>query len=162
MFRGKRHDRWGFESVERMIEDLNQTINQMIRSLGSEPVVYGFSIQIGPDGIPHVEHFGNVRAGEKENVREPFTNFIVDEKNNELKITAEMPGIEKKDIEVNATEREIVIKAENYGRKYYKKIKTPCSVDPDSAIGKYNNGVLEVTLKLKEPIKPKGKTIKIE
>ncbi len=163
MFRGhRRHDKWGFDEVERMIEELNHAINQMMRSLSNEPLVYGFSVQVGPDGIPHVEHFGNVRAGEKENVREPFTSSIVDEKSNELKITAEMPGVEKKDIEVNATENEVIISAESYDRKYYKKIKTPCSVDPDSATGKYNNGVLEVTLKLKEPIKPKGKTIKIE
>jgi HSP20 family protein len=73
-----------------------------------------------------------------------------------------MPGIEKTDIEVNATESEVVIKAEGSGRKYYKSIVTPSPVDPDSANAKYNNGVLEVTLRLKESNKPKGKKIDIE
>jgi len=41
-----------------------------------------------------------------------------------------MPGIEKKDIEVNATESEVVIKAEGSGRKYYKSIAAPSPVDP--------------------------------
>lgn len=167
--------RWGrpdkgfFDEFEKEIEEMNQLIDRMMRLTDSEPLVYGFSMQVGPDGVPHVRHFGNVsppeglNVGEPEqNAREPYTSSIIDEKNNELNITAEMPGIRKEDIELNTTEHEVAIKADSEGRKYYKSVNTPCPVDPDSAKAKYNNGVLEVTFKLKENLKPKGKVIKIE
>lgn len=163
MFRGwKRQDKGFFDEFEKEIEEMNETISRMMRSLGEEPLVYGFSVQVGPDGVPHVEHFGNVRStGRGENVREPYTSSIIDEKSNEFNITVEMPGIKKEDIEVNAIENEVIIKA-NGERKYYKSVRTPSPVDPDSAKARYNNGLLEVTLKLKEPAKPKGKAVKIE
>ncbi|MFZ3384381.1 MAG: Hsp20 family protein, partial [Candidatus Methanoperedens sp.] len=62
----------------------------------------------------------------------------------------------------NATEKEVIIKAGTNERKYYKFIKTPVPVDPDSAAAKYNNGVLEVTFKFKDNLKPDVKSIKIE
>jgi len=164
MFRDWRKTEKGFfDEFEREMEQMNELMNHMMTQLGKEPQVYGFSIQVGPKGIPHVERFGNVLpVGKDSDVREPFASSIVNEKDNEFNITAEMPGIEKKDIEVNATESEVVIKAEGSGRKYYKSIAAPSSVDPNSAKAKYNNGVLEVTLKLKESKKPKGKKIDIE
>jgi HSP20 family protein len=164
MFRDWRKTEKGiFDELEREFEQMNTLMNHMMTQLGKEPQVYGFSVQVGPEGIPHVERFGNVLpVGKDHDVREPFASSIVNEKDNEFNITAEMPGIEKKDIEVNATESEVVIKAEGSGRKYYKSIVTPSPVDPDSANAKYNNGVLEVTLRLKELNKPKGKKIDIE
>ena len=32
-----------------------------VREVG--PIVYGYSMTIGPDGKPHVKEFGNVKAG---------------------------------------------------------------------------------------------------
>lgn len=152
-----------FDEFEREFEQMNELMNRMMASLGKEPQVYGFSIQAGPEGLPRVERFGNLLpVGKDSDVREPFASSLINEKDNELNITAEMPGIEKKDIEVNATESEIVIKAEGNGRKYYKSIAAPSPVEPDSAKAKYNNGVLEVTLRLKELNTPKGKKIDIE
>ena len=164
MFRDRRKTENGiFDELEREFEQMNELMNHMMTQLGKEPQVYGFSVQVGPEGVPHVERFGNVLpVGKNHDVREPFASSIVNEKDNEFNITAEMPGIEKTDIEVNATESEVVIKAEGSGRKYYKSIAAPSPVDPDSAKAKYNNGVLEVTLRLKESNKPKGKKIDIE
>ncbi len=174
MFRGWRRPEKGFfeefeKELEEELEEMNELINRVMHSFG-EPLVYGFSMQVGPDGVSHVERFGNVMPAGNElsaretehSVREPFTSSMIDEKNNELNITAEMPGIKKEYIKLNATETEVIIKADSEGRKYYKSVNTPCPVDPDSARAKYNNGVLEVTLKLKEAPKPKGKTVKIE
>ncbi len=169
MFNWRKPEKGFFEEFEREMEEMNRLIESMMRSTGSEPLVYGFSVHVGPDGVPHMEHFGNVRPAptlnvreDGRNVREPFTGSMIDEKSNELKITAEMPGIKKEDIMLESTENEVVIKAEGEGRKYYKSINTPSPVDTDSVTAKYNNGVLEVTLKLKETPKPKGKAIKIE
>jgi HSP20 family protein len=152
-----------FNEFEIEIEQMNDLVNSMIQSMGKEPHVYGFSMQMGPDGLPHVERFGNVMpVGNDRDVREPFTSSLVDEKKNEFNITAEMPGIKKEDIELNATEKEVIIKADSNARKYSKFIKTPGLIDPDSAAAKYNNGVLEVTFKFKDMKKPERKPIKIE
>ncbi len=152
-----------FNEFEKEIEQMNDLVNRMMQSMGKEPQVYGFSMQVGPDGIPHVERFGNVLpVGKDRDVREPFTSSLIDEKKNEFNITAEMPGINKEEIELNATEKEVIIKAGSNERKYYKFIKTPVPVDPDSAAAKYNNGVLEVTFKFKDNLKRDVKSIKIE
>lgn len=163
MFRERRRPERGlFNMFEKVFEEMNESMAHMLRTAGNEPLVYGFSFQVGPDGVPHIEHFGNFGPDEREDVREPFTSFMVDEEKNELKITAEMPGVEKKDINVSATEDEVTIEAESGGRKYFKSLKTPRQVDPDSSTAKYNNGILEVSLKFKEPGKPAGKSIKVE
>ncbi len=160
MFRGwKKPEKGFFEEFEKELEEMNEMMDSMMRNLGREPQVFGFSMMVGPGGVPQVEHFGNAVPADA--VREPYTSSIIDEKTNELNITADMPGIRKEDIEVSATENEVFIKGEGNGRKYTKSVKTP-AVDPDSSKAKYNNGVLEVTLKLKESPKPPGKTVKIE
>jgi len=159
----RKTDKGFFNEFEKEMEQMNDLVNRMMQSMGKEPQVYGFSMQVGPDGIPHVERFGNViPVGKDRDVREPFTSSLVDEKRNELNITAEMPGINKEDIELNATEKEITIKADSNSRKYYKIIKTSGPIDPESATAKYNNGVLEITFKLKDMKKQDGKPIKIE
>ena len=171
MFReNKKPDRGFFGEFEKEFEEINKQVENMLRSTGKEPVFYGLSVRVGPDGVPHMQQFGNLgpmgeemgEAAREQNVREPFTSSIIDEKKNELNITAEMPGICKEDIEVNSTESEVLIKAESEGRKYYKIVQTPCQVNPESAKANYNNGVLEITFDLKKQIKQNGKSIKIE
>ena len=167
MFRDWRNnEKRFFDEFEKELEGMNELIDSMMQNLGKGTNVYGFSMMVGPDGVPHVEHFGKVNPVQvSENrpdaVREPFTSSMIDEKRNELNITAEMPGLEKENIVVNATDNEVIIKGEGGGRKYYKSLQTP-PVDPESSTAKYNNGVLEVTLRLKDESKPKGKTVKIE
>jgi len=169
MFRERKNNDMGvFEDIEKELEEMNNIMNHLINHNGSMPEVYGFTLQVGPDGISHMERFGNVKPEVSErggiaevNLREPFVSSIIDEQNNILNITAEMPGIQKKDIELSATENELIIKTTGE-RKYYKVFPAPCPVNPDSAKAKYNNGLLEVTLKLLDIIKPDGKSINIE
>ena len=159
----RRNEKGFFGEFEREIEQMNELINRMMQSMGKEPQVYGFSMQVGPDGVPHFERFGNlIPLGKESDVREPFTTSFMDEKNKQFNITAEMRGIKKEEIELNATEEEVIIKANNDARKYYKFLKTPCPVDPESAAAKYNNGILEVTFSFKDMKKQDGKSIKIE
>ncbi len=169
MFRERKtNDKSVFEEIEKELEEMNKIMNYLMKHPGGQPEVYGFSLQVGPDGIPHMERFGKSKPGDanrteiaEENMREPYVSSIVDRKNNVLNITAEMPGIEKKDIELNATENDLMINTIGE-RKYFKVIPTHYSVDPDSAKAKYNNGLLEVTLKLKDTVKPDGKSINID
>lgn len=132
------------------------------------PIVYGWSMRVGPDGKPQVREFGNVRAFSPfrregvrplgEGVREPLTDVL--ESDDEVTIIAEMPGIDKEDIELEMTDDVLVLTVEKGPRKYYKEMKMPMDVDVNNAIAKYNNGVLEIKLKKKSK-KKKGKKIKI-
>jgi len=135
------------------------------------PIVYGYSMTIGPDGKPHVKEFGNVKAGRnigqyigKPQIsaeREPLSDITTTDK--EVKVVLEMPGIKKEDIKINAYDEKVEIKtAENAQRKYHKIIDLPKQADLETARSTYNNGILEVTFDKKKEQRPKGKEIKIE
>ena len=146
-----------------------------VREVG--PIVYGYSMTIGPDGKPHVREFGNVKtlgnAGKKNNVgqylgkpsisseREPLADITSTDK--EVKVVLEMPGIKKEDIKINAYESKVEVKTEDISpRKYHKAVDLPKETDIETARSTYNNGILEVTFDKKKETKPKGKEIKIE
>lgn len=153
-----------FEDVDRTVDRMFRTAREWTPDIRKEPMIYGFSMEIGPDGIPKIQHFGNIRSrtGMGERVMEPYTSTLIDEENNQIRITADMPGVEKKDISLNATEDTVTINAESEDRKYHKECRMDAPVDPESATATFKNGVLEVTLNLKEKIKPKGKGINIK
>jgi len=176
-WRRRRRPRWSdffdeiFEEFERMEEELFRRfweelpswreMEESVKVYG--PYVYGFSISIGPDGKPVVREFGNVRPtrfGPRfVEEREPLVD--VAEEDDEVVVVAELPGVEKEDIELNATERELVISVDTEKRKYYKRLELPAEVDPKSAKASYRNGILEVRLKKIRPER-KGERIKIE
>jgi HSP20 family protein len=141
-----------------------------VREVG--PIVYGYSMTIGPDGKPHVKEFGNVKSGKdiaeqylgKPQIsaeREPLSDITTT--NNEVKVVLEIPGIKKEDIKINAYDEKVEIKtADSSERKYHKIIDLPKQADIKTARSNYNNGILEVTFDKKKEEKPKGKEIKIE
>jgi HSP20 family protein len=132
------------------------------------PFVYGYSVTIGPDGKPQIREFGNVKPEAKfgkpqlniKEEREPLIDIIPS--NGEIRVIAELPGVDKKDIKLHGTEKTLTISVDIPQRKYYKEVELPSTVDPKKAQSSYKNGVLEVTLKKKEEEKPKGEPIKIE
>ena len=146
-----------FERTMRMQRDDNERL---------KPFVYGFSVKMGPDGIPHIQEFGNTRRSlvNRKNLegwgREPLTDVIENETG--VSITAELPGVEKKDIDLQITGNKLEIKVETENRNYHKTIDLPDDVDPESISATYKNGVLDVTVKKVEPKKPEGKKIDIE
>jgi HSP20 family protein len=99
----------------------------------------------------------------------------IQEMENEIIVSIEIPGIEKQDIMLDATEDRIGITVEHKeevdgekeeghpfirksSSKFYKSISLPHKVNPINAKANYNNGVLEVILpKLKI-----GTRIKVE
>jgi HSP20 family protein len=147
-----------------------------VREVG--PIVYGYSMTIGPDGKPHISQFGNVKnlagGSNKHELnltgtgsgpaitaeREPLTDVNTTEK--EIKVIVEMPGIKKEDIKINATEGMVEITTTGSQRKYNKTIEIPPEADIDSARSNYTNGILEVVFNKKENIIPKGKEVKID
>lgn len=130
------------------------------------PFVYGYSMTIGPDGKPVVREFGNVKpsfvAGGKLSLkdgREPLVDVI--STNGEIKVIAEVPGVNKQDIKIVAAEDSISIQADTPERKYRKEIDLPSAVEPDSAKSVYKNGILEITFKRKEKERS-GVSIKVD
>ncbi|HEY5631969.1 MAG TPA: archaeal heat shock protein Hsp20, partial [Nitrososphaeraceae archaeon] len=130
------------------------------------PYYYGYQLTVGPDGKPKIREFGNVRPTarglvEQTGVRQPLVDTAFDEKQNTLTITAEMPGLDKENIQVNLADKYVSIHAEKGDKKYHTDI--PLNVEVgDSVKAIYTNGILELKIKLKEASKAKGKTIKVE
>jgi HSP20 family protein len=103
---------------------------------------------------------------------------IVEEKD-AYKITADMPGLDKKDITVEIRNGVLAIsgekkeeKTERDKNRYYhferrfgsfcREFALPDHVDGEHVEAKYANGVLELTLKKTEAAKPKAIDVKVE
>ena len=157
---------FGFQDIDDMIEGMFKTAESLGQRNDPNSVFYGYQVNVGPDGKPQVREFGNVkptRRGTFElHSREPYVDVVVDDKEQILKVVAEMPGVQKEDIQIQATEDSLNIKATNKDRNYDTTVPLNARVDPSSAKASYRNGVLEVSLKLKEPVKPKGLNVKVE
>jgi HSP20 family protein len=159
--------RLGFGEIDDLIKNMFRAANSAeAQSPHSGAVYYGYSVTVGPDGKPHVREFGNVKPTNRGTLqvgsREPFVDIVVDEKSNELKVVAEMPGVQREDIHLEALENSLTIRAEHGDRKYDTTVPLNHPVDTSTASATYNNGVLEVRMKLKGILKPKGVNIKID
>ena len=85
-----------------------------------------------------------------------------EERDKDIVFTIDMPGVEKKDIDVKVEDHSITVKAENGGsRKYNYSRRFKPTVDINSAVATFRNGVLDITL-TKVPEESKGKSIKIK
>jgi HSP20 family protein len=134
-----------------------------VREVG--PIVYGYSVTVGPEGKPIVREFGNLkptldaRAPQLTSEREPLADVVMTDK--EVKVIAEMPGISKENIKLNAYENKVEISTtEKAERKYHKIIDLPPDADVDTVRSSYKNGILEITFDKKS--RPKGKEIKVD
>lgn len=146
------------------IEDIFEEFKDSTNTQTSGPYYYGYTVTIGSDGKPIVKEYGNVRPGllPTTDAREPLVDVLVDDKEKVLKIVAEMPGVEKKDIKIVVEGRTINLDAEHGDKKYHTKVPIKHKVEEDSVKANYANGILEVRFKLKEEEKPKGKTVEVE
>ena len=178
-------DRWfsDFDELfERMFQDMAKDMpkdlmrekkmpdGSTIRQFG--PFVYGYSMSVGPDGKPIIQEFGNVKpsrrpgmfgmeqpALEPTDSREPMVDVISEAE--QVRVVAELPGVEKSDIKTTISEDTLTIKVDTATRKFYKEVPLPAGVDPESSKANYNNGVLEIVLRKVKP-RPKGREIRID
>ena len=160
------------DAPKELVREYQTSDGANVREVG--PIVYGYSMTIGPDGKPHVKEFGNVKGAGEHNLgqhlgakpqisaeREPLSDITSTD--NEVKVILEMPGIKKEDIKINAYDEKVEIKtSDNAQRKYHKILDLPKQADLETARSTYNNGILEVTFDKKKEQKPKSKEIKIE
>lgn len=102
----------------------------------------------------------------------------VTESDKEFRVTAELPGINEKDLEVTFADGSLMIKGEKRkeheeekGDYYHSErqfgvfertIPLPSEVTPDEAKASFKNGVLKITLPKTEEARSKRKTIPIQ
>lgn len=143
---------------DRIREDVRRMTEEMMKMFSNvqpgKSIVHGYKINIGPDGKPRIEDFGNKTKKSPEGKssvseeREPITDII--EGDDDVAVTVEIPGVEKEDIDLNITRDELVIDVNNPNRKYRKKLDLPCNVKPKTTKATYKNGVLDIVIKRKE------------
>jgi HSP20 family protein len=143
-------------------EGFDELMDQMLRDLQEgrqpKPFIYGFSMTQHPGEAPEVREFGNVqplgRSVKMEDERKPLIDVM--ETTDEVHVIAEMPGVDRTDVQLDTTESRLDIKAQNEFRKYSESVELPVKVDAHSAKATYRNGVLEVRLKRVQPEEEKS------
>ncbi|MFB6110845.1 MAG: Hsp20/alpha crystallin family protein [Halodesulfurarchaeum sp.] len=73
------------------------------------------------------------------------THIDVYEDDGQIRVVADLPGVERSDISVRSDGEYVSVSAETDTRHYDDRVALPAPVDPESGSGTYNNGVLEVT-----------------
>lgn len=163
----------GFRTGEfdKMFDEMQRALAEALRNMGGfepgKPYVHGFSFKIGPDGKPMVTEFGNrpqrSKAGAApvlSDAREPLTDVIEEAK--QIAVTLEMPGVDKKDIDIRVTEQELEIHVDTESRKYHKSLRLPSRVKPDTTKASCKNGVLDIVVQKERESKPKGFKVSVE
>ena len=99
----------------------------------------------------------------------------VEETETEVRVTAELPGLEERDFEVHLTDDALLLKGErreehedqtlgwrerSYGR-FERSIPLPCEVDADHASAQFKNGLLTVRLPKTAKARERSKRIQI-
>ena len=156
---------------DRVMDDIRRMAEEMMKMFTTaqpgKPFVHGFKIQLGPDGKPKIEDFGNkpIKSPNGEPIiseeREPITDII--EGDNDVAVTVEIPGVEKEDIDLNVTKEALEIRVDTSQRKYHKRLDLPCDVLPKTTKATYKNGILDVVIKRTEKKRPgSGYKVNIE
>ncbi|MFX1511950.1 MAG: Hsp20/alpha crystallin family protein [Promethearchaeota archaeon] len=178
MKRSKKQPYWNFdEYFNNLFNEMNSNFAHMRQmfekgfegqSKGDSQVFsrsWGYSYQLGPDGIPKIQTWGDIpenfqlpqnvdRFGNPNALSssvDPTVDIIEEEE--ELRLIVEVPGIEKYNLDVNVTETEVRIRGSQEDRHYDKKIGLPGKIRPKSAKVSLRNGILEFKAEWKEKSK---------
>ena len=115
--------------------------------------VYGFSIKtaLGSRGEREVkiEPFGNLHrqsSGQTvvEDVREPLVDVY--EEDDHVLVLAEIPGVSKKDVQLELAEGRLTICAQRGEKRYRKEVALSGSFSPDKMHSECTNGILKIRL----------------
>jgi len=161
MFYNDEFDRF-FKSMFRSV-NLDELFENVKSTGCTRPLCYGYTMTVGPDGVPVVKQYGNAKPelSPTSDTREPLVDTLVDDKEKVVKLIAEMPGVEKKDVKIVVDGKIVNIDAEHGEKKYHVKVPIQHKVDENSVKASYKNGILEILFKQVEE-KPKGKTVEVE
>jgi HSP20 family protein len=96
-----------------------------------------------------------------ETIISPNMATFSDDKLETLNIQIELPGVNKKNIELRFFEDGFYIVAKKEGTKYMGSYALVCPVQPDKAMAEYSDGLLTVNVPYKEPLE-EGVRVKID
>jgi HSP20 family protein len=152
------------DRMDRLMDDMMRKAVEMPKTQeGVSPFVYGFSMSVGADGKPVIREFGNVEPSASgpllKEEREPLVD-VMDE-GREIVVVTELPGVEKDEIRLDATDRALKISVDSKKRRYLKELDLGHLVNPGTARATYKNGVLEVRFMKSDEKKP-TRPIRIE
>jgi HSP20 family protein len=135
-----------FSDMEKKGEEKTERTGEI--KLPDGKAMYGFSVKIGGEGIPKLEHFGNiVRETEKGTVVEKEREPVVDvhEEEDRIEVIVELPGVMEKTITHVIKDDVLILNAGGNGRKYCKEVQLP---DKASVLKTtYKNGIYRLILK---------------
>ena len=137
------------DMIETGESEVSRTEEFKVKGMGDKAKgIYGFTVKTGIGGMPKVERFGNIKAGEEgpemAEAREPRVDIFDEGK--QIVLVAEMPGVN--DEEVNVEIKEDVLFLQTTGeRKYEKEILLPRAVNAKPEARTFKNGILELRLK---------------
>jgi HSP20 family protein len=153
------------------------------------PYVYGCRVTMGPDGVPHVQEWGNCRPSrgpsledrqgggvceplsapdkaksqDGPEVGEPASEtpmYELGDCKDSLSLVAEIPGVDRKDIDLRLDDGVLRMDARGRHKSYTLTVQMPASVRLDRRCLQYRNGVLEIRLPKTAP--PRAKKIEKE
>ncbi|MHA1266035.1 MAG: archaeal heat shock protein Hsp20 [Candidatus Helarchaeota archaeon] len=139
--------------IEEMIKKFMEEFDFVGKKPGTKgPIVWGFSMTMGPDKKPIFRQFGDLKPKMKEKIikkteYDPLIDVIDDL--SEITVIAEIPGVSNSDIKVNSTPKKLRITVDTTQLKFYKEILLPSEVVPKTATARYKNGILEIKLQKK-------------
>ncbi len=150
--------------------DLQQDFNRMMNRFERDfEDFWGTSSRIGRDMTRRA------RGQLSPFSRAMMPSVDIEDQDKSYRLTVDLPGFKKEDVQVELEEDEIIINAKrsqvedernkNYVRHerssqaYYRRIHLPEPVRSDQSNAKLNNGVLEITLPKKEPKETKKLTV---
>ncbi|MBK5190353.1 MAG: Hsp20/alpha crystallin family protein [Methanosarcinales archaeon] len=155
-------DEWLQDPFEEMLQKLEEEMPEAAKRYA--PFIYGFSYTKEPGKDLELKEFGNIKPSHMRlepspgGEREPLIDVI--DQNDAYEVVAELPGVEKEDLRLHATDDSLEIKTEG-GTKFFRVLTFETPVKPETAKATYKNGVLSVRLKKKENEK-KRTTIPLE
>lgn len=141
-----------FEDMEEIFERFSRSGRINLDNLENQPFVYGFSLTHRPGTAPEIREFGNLPTldpveGEVyyPDMRRPLIDVL--ETEDKVHVIAEIPGVKKENIQLNATDLILELETLKGNPKYSERVELPVKVDPLSAKATYKNGVLEIIFK---------------
>lgn len=149
------------ETPKELVREYQTPEGDKAKEIG--PIIYGYSVTIGPDGKPRLRQFGNIKpyavtGPQLSAEREPLADVIKTDSG--IRVVAELPGVEKQNIKVNAQDHSVEISAHTPERKYHRVVEIPADANLDNIRSTYKNGILEIFFKRKTS--PKGRDINVE
>jgi HSP20 family protein len=148
---------WISREMQNIIEDMRfiemlQKILQREMKFNKQFTHY-LNTNILPVWSPKIQEINprHFNTGDKElkNIVEGEGSIDIMEGEEDVSVTVEIPGVEKKDIDLYLTEESLEITVDGNILNYHRLLNLPCDVDVETVESTYKNGVLDIVVKKK-------------